>query len=126
MNKLKIRNFRDKMLMYLAAALIPALLVLYVFQAHRYAALQSEVRSLEALRRFVQQDYLGERVLWQSSRHQTIQGGKGRQTRPKNPLHCQNPEMDSRKSLIDYAARWWRKRRRHLFTGVLHVPQNRR
>lgn len=48
MNKLKIRNFRDKMLMYLAAALIPALLVLYVFQAHRYAALQSEVRSLEA------------------------------------------------------------------------------
>ena len=48
MNKLKLRNFRDKFLVYLAAAAIPALLILYVFQAHRFAKLKSEVRSLEA------------------------------------------------------------------------------
>ena len=48
MNKLTLRNFRDKFLMYIAAALIPLLLFLYVFQAHRYAKLKSEVRSLES------------------------------------------------------------------------------
>ena len=47
MNKLRLRNFRDKFLVYLAAAAIPLLLILYVFQAHRYAKLKSEVRSLE-------------------------------------------------------------------------------
>ena len=48
MNKLKLRNFRDRFLMYIATALIPVLLFLYVFQAHQYAKLKSEVRSLEA------------------------------------------------------------------------------
>ncbi|MBQ3966830.1 MAG: cell division protein FtsL [Treponema sp.] len=47
MNKLKFRNFKDRFLMILAAALIPLLLFLYVFQAHMYAKLKAEVRSLE-------------------------------------------------------------------------------
>ena len=47
MNKLKFRNFKDRFLMILAAALIPLLLFLYVFQAHLYAKLKAEVRALE-------------------------------------------------------------------------------
>ncbi|MDE7228075.1 MAG: cell division protein FtsL [Treponemataceae bacterium] len=47
MNKLKVRTMRNKLLVYLAAAAIPALLIVDVVQAQRYAKLKSEVRALE-------------------------------------------------------------------------------
>lgn len=43
----KKREFRFKLYAYAAAVLIPALLVVQAFQAHKYKKLRSEIRALE-------------------------------------------------------------------------------